>query len=108
MKKQVNEKRQKLIHLSNLAKVYQEEYPEMKINEILVKFMYRNSMHNEFLTFKGWKEKGFKVKKGEKAFLVWGKKRKKEVEENEEAKEFSFFPLAFIFSNAQVEQINLD
>ena len=61
MKKQVNEKRQKLIHLSNLAKVYQEEYPEMKINEILVKFMYRNSMHNEFLTFKGWKEKGFKV-----------------------------------------------
>ena len=70
--------------------------------------MYRNTMYNEFLTFKGWKEKGFKVKKGEKAFLVWGKKRKKEVEENEEAKEFSFFPLAFIFSNAQVEQINLD
>ena len=28
--------------------------------------------------------------------------------ENEEEKEFSFFPLAFIFSNAQVEPINLD
>ena len=54
------------------------------------------------------KAAGFKVKKAVKAFLVWGKKRKKEVEENEEAKEFSFFPLAFIFSNAQVEQINLD
>ncbi len=108
MQKQVNEKRQQLIHLSNLAKVYQEEYPEMMINEILVKYMYRNTMHKEFNTFNQWKENGFKVKKGEKAFLVWGKKRKKEVEENAETKEFSFFPLAIIFSNAQVEQINLD
>lgn len=105
MQKEVNPKRQQLIHLSNLAKVYQEEYPEMLINEILVKFIYRDKVNTEFNTFNQWKEKGFKVKKGSKAFLVWGKKRKKEVTTDTE-EEFTFFPLAYLFSNAQVEQIN--
>ena len=77
MQKQVNEKRQQLIHLSNLAKVCQEEYPEMMINEILVKFMYRNYKKKKKINFKGWKEKSLKVKKDEKAFLIWEKKKKK-------------------------------
>lgn len=110
----IQEKRQMLIYLSEEARLIQEtEAPEMTINEILVQEFYSDEKHQEFNTFNQWKAQGYSVKKGEKAFMVWGKKRQgKEATAEQEAqhqaqeseeKTFEFFPICFLFSNAQVE-----
>ena len=49
------------------------------------------------------------VKKGEKAFLIWGKKRQNEKKETpqtekKEDTEYSFYPICYLFSNAQIQQ----
>jgi len=70
--------------------------------------MYKSSEHNEFNTFKGWKEKGFMVKPGMKAFFIWSKPRKvenKRKEEEGEKDEFKMYGIAHLFSNAQVEPL---
>jgi hypothetical protein len=48
------------------------------------------------------------VKKGEKALLLWGEPRKAAKQEKttgNEKDEFSFFPLAYVFSENQVEKL---
>jgi len=108
--KKVNPKREILKRLSRKAKVIRElmEDPEgVTINEILIDEFYTKDGHEEFNLFWQWIKKGYKVKKGEKAFLVWGRKRKAQNNEPKEGDkdEFSFFPLAFVFSNLQVEPL---
>lgn len=79
------------------------------VNEAIVNSIYKNDLNTDFKTFNKWKSEGFIVKKGEKAFLVWG--RPKEKQEAEQGKEpttdddHKFFPLAFLFSNAQIQKI---
>ena len=105
---QKNEKREQLKTVSQIAKQLQEsEYPELTINEILLDVIYQPEGGNRltFETFNGWRKKGKRVKKGEKAYLIWGRKReaiRQEVEEGEKDS-FNYFPLAFVFSNEQVE-----
>jgi len=53
----------------------------MTVNQIIVKEIYTNENNTEFHTFKGWLKEGKAVKKGEHAFLIWG--RPKEVQEKE-------------------------
>lgn len=85
--------------------VQQEIYSS--INEALLD-TYRTEEHQEFKTFWDWKKVGKSVKKGEKAFPIWGKplegkpkeEQPKEGEEGEE--DSSFWPLCYMFSNAQV------
>lgn len=48
------------------------------------------------------------VKKGEKALLLWGEPRnggKQEKEEGKDDDEYKFFPLAYVFSQLQVEPL---
>lgn len=81
----------------------------LTINNIIVEHIYKKGEHKEFHTFKGWLKEGKAVKKGETAFLVWG--RPKAVQEQEAGKETeqddedTFYPVSFIFSNAQVREI---
>ena len=94
--KQLSQKAKALIQLKDLDK---------NVNAVLID-MYTNETHREFNTFKKWKEKGQKVKKGEKGFFVWSKKIKgTEKKEKEDDKDFKFFGIAYLFSNAQVEPI---
>jgi hypothetical protein len=107
---QKNPKREALKGLSKVAKTLQEtEYKDFSINEILLNIMYQPKDRNlVFKSFNSWRECGKKVKRGEKAFLIWGRKRRnivQETPENGKNNEFSFFPLAFVFSNEQVENI---
>ena len=88
-----------------------EETESDKINDVLIE-MYSNDIHQEFSTFKGWKEKGFKVKKGSKGFFIWSKplkgnknKEQTEPKTKDEKDTFKFFGVAYIFSNAQVEPL---
>ncbi|MFL9844744.1 ArdC-like ssDNA-binding domain-containing protein [Flavobacterium rhizosphaerae] len=110
---QHKEKRQKLIELSQEAReIQKEELSDMSINEILVNVFYRDADNTEFNTFNQWKEKGMKIKKGAKAFLVWGKKKegkgaeKQQEQREQEAETYEYFPLCYLFSNNQVEPNN--
>jgi hypothetical protein len=103
-------KKKALITLSKIAKQIQEMEDEPRnINSILIDDFYQKGDHKEFKTFQEWIKQGQRVKKGEKAFLVWGRKRKSDQDQasaepkTEEEKKFSFYPLCYLFSNAQVE-----
>lgn len=104
------ENRQKLIQLSIKAREIREDecLEDSTINEIIRLFFYTDETHQTFNTFWEWKDKGYKVKKGEKAFLFWGSKRKNKQDDQAQSQEeesYSFFPLCYVFSNAQVEPI---
>lgn len=102
------EKKQLLKTLSIEAKeIIENEALDLKVNDVLIQ-MYKTEEHQEFENFWQWKQKGFKVKKGEKAFFVWSKKRtgtEKAQNESDDNKEFKFFSIAYLFSNAQVEPL---
>lgn len=118
--KKVNPKREYLRKLSEKARIIKElntqeaESPEqaalweeMRINDIIIKEFYTKDGNVEFHLYKQWKELGYQVKKGSKAFVIWGRKRKgqKPIENAKgEKDEFKFYPLAYLFSNKQVEK----
>ena len=113
-KETIQEKRERLKILSLQAKEIREQKGEEEktINDIIIETFYKNETHQEFKSFKGWIKKGFSVKKGEKAFLVWGRPKQEnkngEIEpviENEESENGTFYPISFIFSNAQVQPL---
>lgn len=100
-------KREQLKELSKIAKQFQNtSCSEMTINEILIKHFYTSEKDQEFKTIWQWNKEGYNVNKGEKAFLIWGKPKaidKTENPDKEEAtEEADFFPICFLFSNAQV------
>lgn len=106
----MEEKRNMLKEMSESAKMMMELDPDAgdRVNDVILNKMYKNHEHQEFNTFKGWKDNGFIVKKGSKAFFVWSAPRKveKKNEENENGKdEFKMFGIAHLFSNAQVQPI---
>ena len=104
------DKRQELRELSLIAKGFQNSScQEMTINEILINEFYTDAKNTEFKTLFDWSKIGFKVKKGSKAFLIWGKPRaikdknhEPTKQKNEEEDETEFYPLCYLFSNAQV------
>src|SRR4051812_32807149 len=78
------------------------------VNEGLMN-MYREQGHTTLHSFKQWLEQGYCVRKGERALLLWGEPRKaanKEKKSEKEEDEFSFFPLAYVFSQLQVDKLN--
>lgn len=108
--KKINEKRAHLKALSQPIKVAVKMGVYPSINAGLIK-LYEAEGHTELHSFKSWLKMGFVVKRGEKALLLWGEPLKatkekpgEEVKENGEG-ESDFFPVAFVFSNKQVEQL---
>jgi len=102
------QKRKQLAAISRAAKMLVKEGAFDSVNQALLD-VYSDGEDLEFNSFNGWKEKGFVVKKGEKAFLIWGKPtkaQKKAAENDDEDNEFRYFPLAYVFSEKQVEPLN--
>lgn len=103
-------RRKALITLSRQAREMRdsnEELADLTINDIVLEHFYTDEENFEFKLLRDWNKAGFQVKKGARAFTIWGKKRKgtKAAEqEGGEDQEYKFFPLAYLFSNAQVEQ----
>ncbi len=106
--KKVNERREELKALSQQVKPLVKECVYDSVNEALIECFYKDAENKEFHTFNHWIEKGFKIKKGSRAFAIWGSPRPlKKVEPpkaQEEEKEEDFFPICYLFSNAQVEE----
>lgn len=108
--KQKTNHRQNLISLSASVRPLVEMGVYDSVNEAIVEvYKKENEEITELHTFLEWKDKGYRVKKGEKAFPIWGRKRKAkktvEKEGEEEEKEFKFFPVCYLFADNQVEPI---
>ncbi len=111
MKPETLEKRKELSELSRAVAPLVERGEFSSINAAIIETHYKKEGHEEFNTFDQWKEKGFSVKKGEKAFFIWAKplnalKEEKEGKTPETEEGAKFFPLCFLFSNKQVRRIS--
>lgn len=106
MERKVNEKREELKAISKGLGVLVKEGAIDSINEGLIA-LYTKGEHQNFKSYRQWQAEGMQVKKGEKAFLLWAKPRGigKVEEKADEEKEEKFFPVAYVFSNAQVEEV---
>lgn len=81
------------------------------VNYFLMNFIYPASEGTKvYKTFHEWKNEGATVKKGEKAFLIWGSPiyAKHQAEEQnteggeDKGHEYEFYPLCYVFSENQV------
>lgn len=83
------------------------------INDAIMETLYKSRQHRTFNSFIGWKQQGKQVKKGEKAFLLWSKPKyipkeaatQGDESEQEQEDEYKFYSIAYLFSNAQVEDM---
>lgn len=81
------------------------------VNDAIMETLYKDNTHKEFKSYRQWKNEGYQVNKGEKAFLLWAKPKQinKPMEESPTDEEWEemlkFFPIAYLFSNAQVIEI---
>ncbi|MEO0796294.1 MAG: ArdC family protein [Verrucomicrobiota bacterium] len=83
------------------------------LNDCLQVDYSRQTGENEWSSFRGWKEKGFSVKKGEKGFMIWSRPKEfKETVEvknvqtgevSEEEQKSMRFSIAYIFHAGQVQ-----
>lgn len=104
-----------LIQLSETVRLLQ-QLGELKVystlNEALIEYYRKAEGDSElvFKTFNQWKEEGFSVIKGCKAFKIWSAKinaTKLEAGaegESAKAKEFKFFNVCCLFSSNQIEK----
>jgi hypothetical protein len=101
-----NEVREQLKTLSTQLKPLVKAGEFNNVNEALIEVAYKTPEHQEFKKFWDWKKAGYTILKGSKAFAVWAQPIKgKKKEEAKEGEEFDFFPICFLFSNAQVRRI---
>lgn len=100
----IQEKRQELCKISKVAQeIRKNEGIDETINYILLNHVYDTNDANEFKTFEDWRNSGYQVRKGEKAFVVWGKPRKPKKDTTEDAPDdYRFYPITYLFSDKQV------
>ena len=108
-KQTIQEKREYLKGLSaGLGKLKKEGKID-SVNEALEE-IYAQQGHTELKTYNQWKKEGYQVKKGEHALLLWGRPKAGQQEEAgqepTDTESSKFFPLAFVFSNLQVYNLN--
>lgn len=104
-KEQYLQKRKELIELSKFVRMGVKSGAYDSVNEGLKEiYQETNPEIQEFKTFWQWKEEGATVRKGEKAFLIWGQPRQgSQVPEGaNEPEEYKYWPLCYLFANTQV------
>jgi hypothetical protein len=104
-KEQYLQKRKELIELSKFVRMGVKSGAYDSVNEGLKEIYHEtNPEIQEFKTFFQWKEEGATVRKGEKAFLIWGQPRKaSQVPDGAtEPEEFKYWPVCYLFANTQV------
>ena len=89
--------------------------PVPSINEMILAFYAEKFGTTELNTYDQWKEKGYQVRKGEKAYLVWGKPKNHRTitttdeetgeEKKEEVTTEDFYPVCYLFDIKQCHQI---
>ena len=89
--------------------------PVPTINEMILAHYAKEYGTTELNTYDQWQEKGYQVKRGEKAFLVWGKPKNHRTitttdeetgeEKKEEVTTDDFYPVCYLFDIKQCHQI---
>lgn len=102
MTNEIKTKREELKSISKGFKILVKEGAISSINAGLAGY-YAQQGHKVLKTFKQWKEEGFAIKKGSKALLMWGEPKPTKKEEVSDEQKETFFPLAYLFSDLQVE-----
>lgn len=105
--KTIQQKRDELKALSNAVKPLVKIGQFDTVNEAVIQTYYQRNGHEVFKTFQQWQAEGYRIKKGEHAFYVWGRpaekqKHEQNPEETPAEEGTGFFPLCFLFSNKQV------
>jgi len=86
-------------------------YASRPLNYFILKFVYQSAGVKEFKKFNEWKQEGATVKKGEKAYPIWGQPIGKLKEDEAKSKgeqykateeENERYPICYVFSNLQV------
>lgn len=99
------ETRSALIANSKLARMLIEMEEADSVNEGLI-MLYDKDQGKacEYNTFNQWKEKGYLIVKGSKAFAVWGQPRNaSQIPEGAtEPEEYKYWPVCYLFSDLQV------
>lgn len=104
-KEQYLKKRKELIELSKFVRMGVKSGAYDSVNEGLKEiYQETNTEIQEFKTFWQWKDEGATVRKGEKAFLIWGQPRKgsQVPEGTSEPEEYKYWPVCYLFANTQV------
>lgn len=107
MKQEMIEKRESLKALSRVAAEMVKAGEAGSVNDGLL-MIYQQQGHTEVHSFKKWWDMGYTVRRGEKALLLWGepiKAANQEKKKDDEKDEYKFFPLAFVFSQLQVDKL---
>jgi len=107
MKEEMQIKRQALKDPSKAVMSLIEMEQAATVNEALV-LHYAEQGHHTIKSYRKWREEGFQVRKGEKALLLWGepiKTANQEKKQDNEKDEFKFYPLAYVFSQLQVDKV---
>lgn len=101
------EKRAFLKELTKMVKPLVQAGEYNTYNDAIISTIYTDDENQEFKTFWDWKKAGKKVIKGEQGFIIWGRPIGKTEMSNDqqEEKTINFFPVCYIFSNNQVEDI---
>ncbi|MGB0521425.1 MAG: ArdC-like ssDNA-binding domain-containing protein [Flammeovirgaceae bacterium] len=94
-------RREALKALSNALKPLVKTGVHATVNEAIIEHYKQEGGHTTFNTLKQWNEAGRRIKKGSKAFVVWGSPKK--TKRDEEDDEYSFFPLCYLFSDQQLK-----
>ena len=104
-KDQYKANRSALIQLSTALRLLVKEGALDSVNEGLKEIYEKSDPEiSEFKTFWQWKDEGFTIKRGSKAFLIWGQPRRgsQVAEGSEEPEEYNYWPLCYLFANTQV------
>jgi DNA repair protein RadC len=99
----ISAKRNQLREISQIAKEAVKMGFADSVNEAILDIYRGEGKGTTFATFNQWLAEGKRVKRGEKALLLWGKQVNKKKEEDE--KGYEFFPVAYVFSDLQVEDL---
>jgi hypothetical protein len=103
-------KREELKAISAGYRVLVKEGAINSINEGLAKY-YASQGHTTLKSYRRWKADGYQVRKGSKALLMWGEPKnikhqdKEPPKENEDEGKADFYPVAYVFSNLQVDKM---
>lgn len=103
-KEQYKDNRKALIALSNNLRQLVKEGVYSSVNEALLDhYAGDNPEVHEFNTFWQWKEQGYTIVKGCKAYHIWGQPRKAaQTDDTSEDETYKFWPLCYLFDNTQV------
>lgn len=83
------------IELHTLTAALKELHPNVGTNRLLIDY-YKSQGATELRTYDEWRERGMQVKKGAKAYTIWGKSQPSTAREGA-----LFFPVKYVFDITQ-------